>query len=77
LRITSLLQAVFSAAVQVFLSEIWGLAPEPGVTGDAVPALFTRQHVLTRLGHTDTAAFLELTSNAFLSGLARQTRVEA
>ncbi len=42
-----------------------------------MPALFTRQHVLARLGRIDTAAFLGLTSNAFLSGLTRPTRVEA
>ncbi len=46
-------------------------------TGDAVLALFAREHVLARLGHIDTPAFLELTSNAFLSTLGRPTRVEA
>jgi len=45
--------------------------------GDAVLALFARQHVLTRLGRIDTPAFLDLTSNGFLSSLARPTRIEA
>jgi hypothetical protein len=46
-------------------------------TGDAVLALFARQHVLARLGRIDTPAFLELTSNGFLSCLGRPTRIEA
>lgn len=46
-------------------------------TGDAVLALFAREHVLRRLGKIDTAAFLELTCNAFLSGLGRPTSIEA
>lgn len=46
-------------------------------TGDAVLGLFARRHVLARLGRIDTPAFLELTSNAFLSGLGPPTRVEA
>lgn len=46
-------------------------------TGDAVLALFAREHVLARLGRIDTPAFLDLTSNAFLSTLGRPTRVEA
>ncbi len=46
-------------------------------TGDAVLALFARQHVLRSLGRINTEAFLRLTSNEFLSGLGRPTRVEA
>ena len=46
-------------------------------TGDAVLALFAREHVLKRLGCIDTAAFLDLTKNAFLSSLGPPTRVEA
>lgn len=46
-------------------------------TGDAVLALFAREHVLARLGRIDTPAFLDLTSNAFLSAIGRPTRVEA
>ncbi len=45
--------------------------------GDAVLGLFAREHVLKRLGRIDTPAFLDLTSNAFLSALGRATRVEA
>lgn len=46
-------------------------------TGDAVLALFAREHVLRRIGKIDTPAFLDLTCNAFLSGLGRPTRIEA
>jgi hypothetical protein len=46
-------------------------------TGDAVLALFARQQVLRTQGRIDTAAFLTLTSNAFLSSLGRPTRIEA
>jgi hypothetical protein len=46
-------------------------------TGDAVLGLFARQHVLARLGRIDTPAFLELTSNGFLSCMGRPTRIEA
>lgn len=46
-------------------------------TGDAVLALFAREHVLRSIGKIDTQAFLNLTSNAFLSSLGRPTRVEA
>ncbi|MEI6872061.1 MAG: ribonuclease III domain-containing protein [Verrucomicrobiota bacterium] len=45
--------------------------------GDAVLGLFAREHVLKRLGRIDTPAFLDLTSNAFLSAFGRATRVEA
>ena len=45
--------------------------------GDAVLSLFAREHVLTRLSRIDTPAFLSLTSNAFLSGIGRATRIEA
>ena len=45
--------------------------------GDAVLALFAREHVLKRHGRLDTPAFLALTSNAFLAALGRPTRVEA
>ena len=45
--------------------------------GDAVLALFAREHVLKRLGRLDTPAFLDLTCNAFLSSFGRPTRVEA
>lgn len=45
--------------------------------GDAVLGLFAREHVLRRIGKIDTQAFLDLTSNAFLSGIGRPTRVEA
>ncbi len=46
-------------------------------TGDAVLALFAREHVLRSIGKIDTQAFLNLTSNAFLSAIGRPTRVEA
>jgi hypothetical protein len=45
--------------------------------GDAVLGLFAREHVLKRIGNIDTQAFLDLTSNAFLTGIGRPTRVEA
>ncbi len=45
--------------------------------GDAVLGLFAREDVLRRIGNIDTQAFLDLTSNAFLSGIGRPTRVEA
>ncbi|MEY2599262.1 MAG: hypothetical protein RLZZ142_1521, partial [Verrucomicrobiota bacterium] len=45
--------------------------------GDAVLALFARQDVLRRVGRVDAPAFLNLTSNAFLSGIGRATRIEA
>jgi hypothetical protein len=45
--------------------------------GDAVLGLFAREDVLRRIGKIDTQAFLGLTSNAFLTGIGRPTRVEA
>lgn len=45
--------------------------------GDAVLGLFAREHVLKRIRKIDTQAFLDLTSNAFLTGIGRPTRVEA
>jgi len=45
--------------------------------GDSVLGLFAREHVLNRIGKIDTQAFLDLTSNAFLTGIGRPTRVEA
>ncbi|MCX6936528.1 MAG: hypothetical protein NTU80_01315 [Verrucomicrobia bacterium] len=45
--------------------------------GDAVLALWARERVLREQGAIDTAAFLHLTANSALQGLARPTRVEA
>ena len=45
--------------------------------GDAVLALFAREHVLQRFGRIDTPAFLDFTNNNFLSAIGRPTRVEA
>ena len=45
--------------------------------GDAVLALFAREHVLQRLGKIDTEAFLSLTRNHFLAAIGRPTRIEA
>jgi len=45
--------------------------------GDAVLALFAREHVLKRIGFINTQAFHDLTCNAFLTGIGRPTRVEA
>lgn len=45
--------------------------------GDAVLGLYAREDVLRRIGKIDTRAFLDLTSNAFLTGIGRPTRVEA
>ncbi len=46
-------------------------------TGDAVLALWAREHILRTLGHLDTETFLRLTANSFLQSLGRPTRVEA
>jgi hypothetical protein len=45
--------------------------------GDAVLALWAREHILRTLGHLDTDTFLRLTANSFLQSLGRPTRVEA
>lgn len=45
--------------------------------GDAVLALWARERVLREQGAIDTAAFLHLTANSALQGIARPTRVEA
>jgi dsRNA-specific ribonuclease len=45
--------------------------------GDAVLALWARERVLREQGAIDTAAFLHLTANSSLQGIARPTRVEA
>lgn len=45
--------------------------------GDAVLALWARERVLREQGGIDTAAFLHLTANAALQGVARPTRVES
>lgn len=45
--------------------------------GDAVLALWARERVLREAGGIDTRAFLHLTANEYLAGLARPTRVEA
>ncbi len=54
-------------------------APEQALAwiGDAVLALWAREHILRTLGHLDTPTFLRLTSNAFLQSFGRPTRVEA
>ncbi len=45
--------------------------------GDAVLALWARERVLREAGRIDTDAFLRLTANEHLAGIARPTRVEA
>jgi hypothetical protein len=45
--------------------------------GDAVLALWAREHILRTLGRLDTETFLRLTANSFLQSLGRPTRVEA
>jgi hypothetical protein len=45
--------------------------------GDAVLALWARERVLREVGRIDTDAFLRLTANEHLAGIARPTRVEA
>ena len=45
--------------------------------GDAILALWARERILRELGRLDTQAFLHLTANEHLAGLARPTRVEA
>ncbi|MEN9841516.1 MAG: hypothetical protein RL376_1316 [Verrucomicrobiota bacterium] len=45
--------------------------------GDAVLALWARERVLRERGEINTEAFLHLTANSALQGLARPTRVEA
>jgi hypothetical protein len=46
-------------------------------TGDAVLALWAREHILRTLGRLDTETFLRLTANASLQSIGRPTRVEA
>jgi len=45
--------------------------------GDAVLALWARERVLRETGGINTEAFLRLTANEHLAGIARPTRVEA
>jgi hypothetical protein len=45
--------------------------------GDAVLALWARERILREQGGIDAAAFLRLTANEHLAGIARPTRVEA
>lgn len=45
--------------------------------GDAVLALWARERVLSETGGINTEAFLQLTANKHLAGIARPTRVEA
>jgi dsRNA-specific ribonuclease len=45
--------------------------------GDAVLALWARERVLRETGGINTEAFLHLTANEYLAGIARPTRVEA
>jgi hypothetical protein len=45
--------------------------------GDAVLALWARERILREHGAIDTRAFLRLTANEHLAGIARPTRVEA
>lgn len=45
--------------------------------GDAVLALWAREHILRTGGQIETEKFRQLTSNAFLQSLGRPTRVEA
>lgn len=45
--------------------------------GDAILALWAREHILRSLGRLDTETFLRLTANSFLQALGRPTRVEA
>ena len=45
--------------------------------GDAVLALWARERVLREQGEINTEAFLRLTANEHLAGIARPTRVEA
>lgn len=75
------MSSVESAAVPVFVPVVPPSDPseeqELAWLGDAVLGLFAREHVLARVGKIDTRAFLDLTCNAFLSGIGRPTRVEA
>ena len=45
--------------------------------GDAILALWARERILRELGRLDTGAFLRLTANEHLAGIARPTQVEA
>ncbi|MGB0371605.1 MAG: hypothetical protein ACPGN3_09650 [Opitutales bacterium] len=45
--------------------------------GDAVLGLFVRKKIATLQGKINTPAFIEATSNQFLSSLGSPTRVEA
>lgn len=45
--------------------------------GDAVLALWARERILRERGEINTEAFLKLTANEHLAGIARPTRVEA
>lgn len=45
--------------------------------GDAVLGLWARERVLRERGAIDTRAFLHLTSNEYLQGAGRPTKVEA
>lgn len=45
--------------------------------GDAILALWARERILRELGRLDTQAFLRLTANEHLAGLARPTQIEA
>ncbi len=45
--------------------------------GDAVLALWARERILREQGVIDARAFLRLTANEHLAGIARPTRVEA
>ncbi len=45
--------------------------------GDAILALWARERILRDLGRLDTQAFLRLTANEHLAGIARPTRIEA
>jgi hypothetical protein len=45
--------------------------------GDAVLALWAREHILREFGRLDSEIFLRLTSNSFLQSFGPPTRVEA
>lgn len=45
--------------------------------GDAVLGLYMRKRIAASTGKIDTPAFIEVTSNQFLSSFASPTRVEA
>ena len=45
--------------------------------GDAVLGLFVRRKIAENQGKIDTPAFIEATSNQFLSSMGSPTRVEA